>query len=76
VIKGVVNSAFDAVVNLVLRGPSGRAREIEAIIDTGYNGFLTLPPALVSEIGLGFWGRGRAFGPMVKRCGLIGKGND
>ena len=60
-IEGVVNSAFDAVVNLVIRGSSGRAREIEAVIDTGYNGFLTLPPALVSELGLDYWGRGRAF---------------
>ena len=60
-IEGVVNSAFDAVVNLVIRGSSGRAREIEAVIDTGYNGFLTLPPALVSELGLPLVTRGTAF---------------
>ena len=60
-IEGVVNSAFDAVVNLVIRGSSGRAREIEAVIDTGFNGFLTLPPALVSELGLPLVTRGTAF---------------
>ena len=60
-IEGVVNSAFDAVVNLVIRGSSGRAREIEAVIDTGYKGFLTLPPELIAELGLPFVTRGTAF---------------
>ena len=60
-IEGVVNSAFDAVVNLVIRGSSGRAREIEAVIDTGYSGFLTLPLALVAELELPYFTSGTAF---------------
>ena len=36
---------------------SGQTREIEAVIDTGFNGFLTLPPALVSELGLTWLGQ-------------------
>jgi clan AA aspartic protease len=60
VIQGVVNSAYEAVVRLTVQGPSGHSREIETVIDTGYNGFLTLPPSLVAELGLIYRDRGRA----------------
>ena len=60
-IEGVVNAAYEAVVTLALRGPSGQARDIEAVIDTGYSGYLTLPTSLVEELGLPFRFRGRAF---------------
>ena len=59
-IEGVVNSAYEAVISLSLHGSAGRTREVEAAIDTGYNGFLTLPHALVAELGLAHRGRGRA----------------
>ncbi len=59
-IQGVVNAAYEAVVRLTVQGPSGHSREIEAVIDTGYNGFLTLPPSLVAELGLVYRDRGRA----------------
>ena len=59
-IEGVVNSNLEAVVTLTLQGPSGHEREIEAVIDTGFNGFLALPPALVTELGLPFASIGRA----------------
>ena len=60
-IRGVVNAALDVVVMLKIRGLSGLTREIEAVIDTGFNGFLTLPPALASELRLPFATRGQAF---------------
>ena len=59
-IEGVVNAAYEAVVSLAVRGPAGRAREIEGVVDTGCNGFLTLPPAEVAELGLPFVSIGRA----------------
>ena len=59
-IEGVVNSAYEAVISLLLRGPTGQTREIDAVIDTGYSGFLTLPSAMVSELGLSFQSHGRA----------------
>ena len=61
VIEGVVNAAREAVVILPVRGPAGQARETEAVIDTGYSGFLTLPPSLVEELGLPYRFGGRAF---------------
>ena len=42
-IEGAVNAARQAVVGLPLRGPSGRALEVEAVVDTGFDRFLTLP---------------------------------
>ena len=60
-IEGVVNDAHEAVVTLPLQGPEGQAVEVEAVIDTGYSGFLTLPPALVAELGLSFVGNGHAY---------------
>ena len=60
-VEGFVNDAHEAVVTLSLQGPVGQAEEIEAVIDTGYSGFPTLPTALVSELGLPFAYVGRAF---------------
>ena len=51
-IEGVVSADYEPVITLTLRGPSGRARDIDAVVDTGYNGFLTLPTTLVEELGL------------------------
>ena len=62
-IQGVVNAAYEAVVSLTLRSAEGRNQEIEAVVDTGYTGFLTLPPTLVNELGLLFAYVGRAFLP-------------
>ena len=58
--EGVVNSAYEAVVTLAVQGPSGQTREIEAVIDTGFSGFLTVTPALVTELGLRYRSRGWA----------------
>ena len=59
-IEGVVNANYEPVISLSLQGPAGQEREIEAVVDTGFNGFLTLPPSLVAELGLPFRIRGAA----------------
>ena len=59
-IEGVVNAALEAVIALPVSGSAGQTQEVEAVIDTGYNGFLTLPPALVRDLGLPFVTSGRA----------------
>ena len=51
-IQGTVNAAYEAVVSLPLRGPAGRARDVDAVVDTGFTRFLTLPPAMVADLGL------------------------
>ena len=51
-IEGFVNANLEAVVRVPLRGPAGQAREVDAVIDTGFNGFLILPPALAAELEL------------------------
>ncbi len=58
-IEGVVNVAYEAVVTIPVQGPDGRSLEVEAVIDTGFNRFLTLPPSLVAELGLTFVTSGR-----------------
>ena len=51
-IEGAVNAAYEPVVTLAIHGPSGETTEIEAVVDTGFTGFLTVPPALAAELGL------------------------
>ena len=51
-IEGSVSTALEAVISLTLRGPSGRTARLDAVVDTGFNSFLTLPMALVRELEL------------------------
>jgi len=51
-ITGQVNSKREAVVLLTVCGPQGETREIEAIIDTGYSNYLTLPTEMIATLGL------------------------
>jgi clan AA aspartic protease len=60
VITGTVNAAYEAVIRLHVQGPTGRTHEGEAVVDTGFNGFLTLPLDLVTALGLPRRSRGRA----------------
>lgn len=59
-IRGRVNAHREALVSLLLRGAQGEERTIEAVIDTGYNGFLTLAPDLIELLGLPFLRSSRA----------------
>ena len=55
-IEGSVNAALESIVALDLRGPAGQARRVDAVVDTGFSRFLTLPSSLVAELGLPFAG--------------------
>ena len=59
-ITGTVNADYEAVIRLFVHGPSGTVHEVNAMIDTGFNGFLSLPLALVTTLGLMRRSRGRA----------------
>jgi clan AA aspartic protease len=46
----------EALLELEVSGPAGRPQQVEAVIDTGYNGELTLPNSLVNALQLHFAG--------------------
>jgi clan AA aspartic protease len=50
-ITGVVQSD-EGRIRLRVKGLRGREQEVEAVVDTGYTASLTLPPALISALGL------------------------
>jgi clan AA aspartic protease len=59
-ITGVVTDDRQAIIHLTVRGPAGQEQEIEAIIDTGFDGCLSLPSSLIVSLGLVWRRRGRA----------------
>jgi clan AA aspartic protease len=59
-ITGVVNLHREALIRVTLRGRRKLEKEIEAIIDTGFNGWLSLPNDVICELGFPFRSRARA----------------
>ena len=57
---GVVTANREATIRLVVAGPDQRQEAIEVVIDTGFNGFLTLPNHVVRALNLPFAGHRRA----------------
>ena len=51
-IVGTVSSNYEAVVSITVSAPNGQQINVEGLIDTGFNGHLTLPTELISELGL------------------------
>ncbi len=51
-LTGKINSRLEAVVKLWVRGSEGRVLEAEAIVDTGFSGFLSLTQEMVAELRL------------------------
>ncbi len=65
-VTGTVNAFREAVLRLTVRGPGGDERIVEAVVDTGYDGSLTLPPHLVAELKLPF---------RIRASALLGDGS-
>lgn len=57
-ITGVVNGD-EAVIQLQIRGRRRQTQQIEAVIDTGFSAWLTLPPALITTLELRWHSFGR-----------------
>ena len=53
-------------IRLTIRGLRGRQQGIDAVVDTGYTGWLTLPPAVIGALNLPW----RSFG-----CGTLADGS-
>ena len=51
-IEGVVNASREVVVPIHIGRAEAETRPIDAVIDTGYGGFLTLPEQVVDELAL------------------------
>lgn len=58
--SGVVNANLEPIIEVRVRGPNGEEQVVRAIVDTGFDGALTLPPPLISALGLPWRRRGRA----------------
>jgi len=59
-LQGEVRESGEAVLQLSIRGPQGHDLQIEALIDTGFTGYLCLPETLVTALGLPYCGAARA----------------
>ena len=49
-IEGQVTTNREAIVQVTVRGPTGDELEIDAVVDTGFDGWLTLPAELVKRL--------------------------
>lgn len=66
-ITGVVNAEFEPIIPLSIRRADGTILTQDAIVDTGFNGWLSLPPDLIIQLNLTWKRRGRA---------ILGDGSD
>ena len=51
---GRVTAQKEAVIDLQVCGPTGQTLQIEVVIDTGFNGYLTLSTDMVDTLNLQF----------------------
>jgi clan AA aspartic protease len=49
--QGYVNKNYEATILLVIRN-NAKLKSINAVIDTGFTGFLSLPNDIITELGL------------------------
>ncbi len=59
-ITGIVNLDFEPIIPLSICGSDGKVYTQDAIVDTGFNGWLSLPPDLIAQLDLKWKRRGRA----------------
>ena len=64
-IEGTIQGR-EPLIRLTIRGFRGRRQEIKAVVDTGYTGWLALPPTVIGALSL----RWRTFGR-----GILADGN-
>jgi predicted aspartyl protease len=54
---GIVDSNCEATLRLVVGNTSSQRQVIDAVIDTGFTGFLTLPLSVITSLNLRLYGR-------------------
>jgi clan AA aspartic protease len=55
-IYDVVNTSYEATIQLVIGNENLQTRMIDAVIDTGYTGFLSLPSEIIFALNLPWTG--------------------
>ncbi len=60
-ITGIVNAEFEPIIpHFSVCDSDGKIYTQDAIVDTGFNGWLSLPPDLITQLNLTWKRRGRA----------------
>lgn len=59
-ITGIVNENFEPIIPLSVCDSDGKVYTEEAIVDTGFNGWLSLSPDSIARLKLRWKRRGRA----------------
>ena len=55
-ITGQVVAGREAVIPLTLQGTQGQMTTFDALVDTGFTGFLTLPLSQIAQLGFSYEG--------------------
>jgi len=66
-ITGTVTADREAIIRITVLGPTSQKQRLQAVIDTGFDGWLTLPPGVVALLGLPWRRRG---------CALLADGSE
>jgi clan AA aspartic protease len=56
-ITGRVNAELEAIIQLEVAGSGSRQRQVDAVIDTGFTGYLTSPHSVIAALQLAWLGR-------------------
>jgi clan AA aspartic protease len=59
-ITGEVSTDREAIVRVVVRSAHDRELAVEAVVDTGFDGWLSLPPSVIERLALAWRQRGLA----------------
>ena len=51
-IPGTVNARLEILIRIPILNAAAQEQEVEAILDTGFTGSFTLPPMLITGLGL------------------------
>ena len=59
-ITGTFNARYEIVIKVPVRNAAGQEQEIEAVLDSGFTGSVTLPPSSIANLGLPWRSRSSA----------------